>query len=99
MFRLVQMTPWIAGAVLFSSTIAFAQGTPPTAGTVVAQVNGQPINYSQLVTRLLDYQGEATLEALVNRAVVQQAADREHIAVTDAEIGQRIAQVKQLLGG
>src|SRR5690242_8545015 len=87
----------VAGALL--TTAALAQGTPPTPSTVMAEVNGQPVTYGQLVARLLDAQGEVTLEALVNRAIVAQAAAREHVTITNAEIDQRVAEFKKLLGG
>src|SRR5438270_7663597 len=97
----MRIKTWI-GAVTAAGLLtapALAQGTPPTPSTVMAEVNGQPVTYGQLVTRMLDAQGEATLEALVNRAIVQQAAAREHFAVTNAELDQRIVRFKQLLGG
>jgi foldase protein PrsA len=103
MGKLMRITIWIAGALvaaaLLAAPLARAQGTQPAAGTVMASVNGQPVTYAELVGRLLDYNGAGTLEALVNRLIVKQAADREHVTASDAEIDQRIAQFKSLLGG
>src|SRR5215217_2568383 len=89
----------LATALLVSGAVAYAQGTRVADDTVLADVNGQKVTYKQLMDRLLDYHAESTLDALVNRLVLTQAAEREKVTVSEAEIDRRIEEVKKLLGG
>jgi hypothetical protein len=57
----------------------------PLSEAVVATVNGEPINRGALVTRLLEFQGEETLELMVNRTLLIGAAKKLGVTVTDAE--------------
>jgi len=65
--------------------------TEPT----VAVVDGDAVPRAQLVSRLLDYQGEETLEQMVNRTLLLQAAKKVGVAVTDAEADKQLADVKE----
>jgi len=60
----------------------------------VATVNGATITREMLVKRLLAYHGAANLEAMINQTLVQQAAEREKVSVTDKEIDDRVNDVK-----
>jgi hypothetical protein len=66
----------------------------PLTGAVVATVDGEPLQRDQLVARLLDYQGEETLEQMVNRTLLLQAAKKLSVAVTDEEADKRLADAK-----
>src|SRR5262245_32834833 len=89
----------LATAVAVTGAVAVAQGMRPTDDTVLADVNGQKITYRQLLGHLLDYHAENTLDALINRQVVDQAAAREKITVSEADIDRRVQEVKTVLGG
>jgi parvulin-like peptidyl-prolyl isomerase len=71
----------------------------PAGGPVMATVNGEPITQEALVQRLLAYHGKASLEAMINRALVNQEAQREGVAVTDSEVDERLRLIKNQLGG
>jgi foldase protein PrsA len=87
----------LATAALVSGAFAFAQGTRVGDDTVLADVNGQKITYKQLLDQLLDEHAAPTLDALINRLVVKQAADQAQVTVTDADVDRRLAEVKRLL--
>src|SRR4051812_12427135 len=61
---------------------------------IVASVNGEAITRDMLVKRLLAYHGAANLDAMINQAIVRQAAEREKVTVTDKEIDDRVNDVK-----
>lgn len=71
----------------------------PARGPVMATVNGEAITQEELVQRLLRYQGKAALDAMVNRAIVNQEARRQKVSVTDAEVNERLGLIKNQLGG
>ncbi len=75
------------------------QGAPSSGGPVMATVNGETITQEELVQRLLRYHGKSSLEALINRAVVNQEAKRQGVSVSDTELDARMALVKNQLGG
>lgn len=61
---------------------------------VVATVNGEPIQRTQLVARLLEYHGEESLELLINRTLLLQSSKRQSVAVSEAEADQELARVR-----
>jgi parvulin-like peptidyl-prolyl isomerase len=71
----------------------------PAGGVVMATVNGEPITQEALVQRLLSYHGKATLEAMINRTLVNQEAKQLGLSVTDAEVDTRLGLVKNQFGG
>jgi foldase protein PrsA len=93
---------WIAVAT-FSLTGAvcppLAFGAAASEGSVLATVNGQPITQEELVQRLLSYYGKSSLEAMINRMLVNQEAKRLGVTVTDAEMDARLGLIKNQLGG
>lgn len=84
-----------------STPVATPKPVPGPPG-VAAVVNGQKITTSQVSTivtpRLAEMRkqlnGQAT-EMLINNALVTQEAKRQGVAVTDAEVNQRLAEVRQ----
>ncbi len=61
---------------------------------VLATVNGQNLTRGQLAQRLVDERGAESLEKLINRTLVQQAAARLKLTVTDAEVGRRLQELQ-----
>jgi foldase protein PrsA len=88
----------LAGLVLSLAGGPGALGAP-AGGPVMATVNGEAITQEALVQRLLAYQGKASLEAMINRVLVNQQAKREGVAVTDSEVDERVRLIKNQLGG
>jgi foldase protein PrsA len=91
----------IVGAALSLTSVV---GVPPafaaaSDGSVLATVNGQPITQEELVQRLMSYYGKSSLEAMINRMLVNQEAKRLDVSVTDAEIDTRLGLIKNQLGG
>ena len=76
-----------------------AFGAAASDGSVLATVNGQPITQEELVQRLLSYYGKSSLEAMINRMLVNQEAKRLSVTVTDAEMDARLGLIKNQLGG
>jgi parvulin-like peptidyl-prolyl isomerase len=68
--------------------------TFPLAQGVVATVNGEPVQRDQLVSRLLEYQGDEALELMINRALLLQAAKRSGVQVTDEETKKKLAELR-----
>lgn len=76
-----------------------AFGAAASDGSVLATVNGQPITQAELVQRLLSYYGKSSLEAMINRMLVNQEAKRLGVTVSDAELDARMSLIKNQLGG
>jgi foldase protein PrsA len=89
----------IAGIILSLAGATAVRGAPAGGGPVVASVNGEAITQDALVQRLLSYHGKASLEAMINRLVVEQEAKRLGVAVTNTELDARMALIKNQLGG
>lgn len=93
---------WIAGLGLLFWGVGGtprACGAPAAEGSVLATVNGEPITREALVQRLLSYHGKSSLEAMINRMLVNQEAKRAGVTVSDAELDPRVALIKNQLGG
>jgi peptidyl-prolyl cis-trans isomerase C len=91
---------WKTGMLLSLTVVGTVSAVVAApAGAVVATVNGEPITQEALVQRLLSYHGKATLEVMINRALVSQEAKRLGVSVTDAEVDTRMSLIKNQLGG
>jgi parvulin-like peptidyl-prolyl isomerase len=66
----------------------------PFTEAVVATVNGEPITRAQLVSRLLEYQGEQALELMINRTLLLQSAKKSGVTVTETEADKALADFK-----
>ncbi|HZV21568.1 MAG TPA: peptidylprolyl isomerase, partial [Hyphomicrobiales bacterium] len=60
-----------------------------------AVVNGHPITNDQLVEEYLKDGGQPTLNELIDRELVDQAAAKAHVTVTPAEISAKLADAKK----
>jgi foldase protein PrsA len=67
----------------------------PLDDLVVAQVNGQSITRAELVSRLLEYQGEEALQKMINRAIVLQGAAKHNVKVTDEEVEAKLDEIRK----
>ncbi|MCS6976180.1 MAG: SurA N-terminal domain-containing protein [Gemmatales bacterium] len=54
--------------------------------TIVAYVNGVPITRQELAEELIARRGKKQLELLINRKIIEQAAQKAGITVSDAEV-------------
>lgn len=79
-------------AALLSAILAAMMIVPACAQggeEVVATVNGQPISAQLLTDELLQRWGELTLESLIQEMVIEQAAAKAGIEVSDKEVTKR----------
>jgi parvulin-like peptidyl-prolyl isomerase len=89
---------------LFASVVCTASlAVPPCAAalpgsTAVARVNGDGITKDALTTYLLTYYGRNGLEELINRSVLRQDLAARKLAVTDAEVDTRVAEMTKAGG-
>jgi len=71
-----------------------------SAQEALAIVNGEAITRESLAKRLIDLStvGESQLEEMVNEALLFQAAQKQGVSATDAEVDARMAEIKKRLG-
>ncbi len=65
---------------------------------VAALVNGTAIGWEQLTAEAVARHGDATLDSLVNRAIIEQACARQGIAVTPEEVSAEIDGMARRFG-
>lgn len=61
---------------------------------VLANVGSRAITRKDLVARLNEYRGEEALEKMVGRILLQQAAARLNLTVTDEEVDRKMAEIQ-----
>ncbi len=81
-------------AALLGAAVVWAQGAKVPDDAVLAKVDGEPITKAQLVRRLVEYNGQAALDAMINQAVVRQGAKKVGVEVSDAEVLERLKNVR-----
>ena len=64
-------------------------------GSPAATVNGEPISHKRLDKELEQMYGKEVLDNLINVALVQQAARKEHIVVTPEEVKAKAVKLMQ----
>jgi len=64
---------------------------------VVATVNGQPISRSMFDHELQKQEGKQVLSTLVRKTIVMQAADKNHITVSQNEVNNQIKKIENSL--
>lgn len=62
---------------------------------IAALVNGHPITDSEVTLEFLADGGQPTLDELIDRELIDQAAKKAHVTVTAAEIDARLKEAKQ----
>ncbi|MGV3719852.1 MAG: SurA N-terminal domain-containing protein [Actinomycetota bacterium] len=82
----------VAGLALFGAVGAHSQ---TAADTVVARVGAAAITRSDLVRQLLTYFGQAGIELLTDRRILEQEVALRKLTVSDAELAERVAEVKK----
>jgi len=90
---------WQILSILALAALTAAPAAPAASQEPLATVNGEPITREALTHRLIDLStlGVSELEQMVNEALLFQAAKKQGISVSDAEIDARIAEIKQKL--
>ena len=66
---------------------------------VVASVNNETITKDQLYDRMLKSAGLDTVNSMINEKLVNQAAAKASVSVTDAEVTASIQKIKDQIGG
>ena len=66
----------------------------PLTEAVVATVNGEPVTRAALVARLHEFQGEETLQQMVNRTLLLQSAKKLKVSVSEAEADKKLADFR-----
>ncbi len=66
---------------------------------VAAMVNNTPITNFELLSRVNQQYRSQVLNQMINEKVILDEANKKHIAITDKEIGDRIAQLEGSVGG
>jgi foldase protein PrsA len=79
---------------------AVAAAPPLASDEPLVVVNGEAINRDALIHRVLDLStaGVSQLEEMVNETLLSQAAKKQNLSATDAEIDARIADIKKRQG-
>ncbi|MGV3719853.1 MAG: SurA N-terminal domain-containing protein [Actinomycetota bacterium] len=82
-------------AAALTATVSPALAQNSTLDEVVlANVGSRTITRRDLVTRLMDYRGDEALDKMVGRVLVQQAATRLNLAITDEEVGRKLSEIQ-----
>lgn len=86
-----------AGATPSAATAAPKPAAKPVKlpPNVVAQVNGQNITRTQLLSTLDTFGGQPILSQMITAAILQQEAKRQGVTVTDAEIKKLVDETKR----
>jgi parvulin-like peptidyl-prolyl isomerase len=100
MSRKTSLLTFLAGAAVgfasWAGTAGAQQGPPSSDGSldknVVAEVNGVLITRQQLAEELIARKGRSQLDALVKRTLIEQAAQKRGISVTDKEVQAEVLQ-------
>lgn len=90
---------WHILSILALAALTAAPAAPAASQEPLVTVNGEPITREALTHRLIDLStlGVSELEQMVNEVLLFQAAKKQGISVSDAEIDARIAEIKQKL--
>ncbi|AEJ42659.1 peptidyl-prolyl cis-trans isomerase [Alicyclobacillus acidocaldarius] len=95
---------WISGIVgaaagaLIVGGVWFGTYAAHGGGSVVAMVGKTPITRQELAQQSEAYAGSAMLEELIANALIEQAAAREHVTATNAEINQQLTAIEMQNG-
>lgn len=82
-------------AILILAALFFSKGL-----LVAATVNGTPISRLAVIRELEKQGGKQTLEALIDKRLIESELDRNNIQVTDEEVEKEIKKIEaQLAGG
>lgn len=73
-------------------------GKPAGKPAVAALVNGTAIGWEQLTAEAVARHGDAALDSLVNRAIIEQACARQGVTVTAAEVSAEIDGMAKRFG-
>jgi hypothetical protein len=83
----------LAAALLAAGALMGAVRAQSLNDLVLASVNDEPITRRQLIQRLIEYRGEESLEKMINRVLLTQAAQKAMVTVTDAETDLKLQEL------
>ncbi|WP_148213729.1 peptidyl-prolyl cis-trans isomerase [Alicyclobacillus acidocaldarius] len=95
---------WISGFVgaaagaLVVGGVWFGTYAAHGGGSVVAMVGKTPITRQELAQQSEAYAGSAMLEELIANALIEQAAAKQHVTATNAEINQQLTAIEMQNG-
>lgn len=82
--------PALGLALILAASAMAADGPEP-----VAKVNSQPITQAALTQCLLDWYGKFVLEEMIQALVIQQAADKAGIQITEQQVDQELLSMQK----
>jgi foldase protein PrsA len=93
--RLWMYSSIILAIVLIVYIVSFPPGNKSASDSAtVAKVNGTIISKDKLYDTLVGSSGQQTLETMINNEIVRQAAEKQGIKVTDADIEKEMEEIK-----
>ena len=66
-------------------------------GRPVARVNGKPITEAQLQQTLMDWYGREALEEMIQTWIIEDAATRAEVTVTEEEVDERVREMQEAM--
>ena len=97
--RFLQLLLVLAGATILAGGSLAVPAAAPDSASVLVRVNGTDISRAKFLRYLTERGGKAALEALTNRILIRQEAERLGARVTDRDVSDRRALVQKRLGG
>jgi foldase protein PrsA len=88
--------PWVVSGVLAVALVATIaiNYVKADARQVVATVNGEKVTQGELYTNLKQQYGTDSLDQLINQKLVQQAADKKKVTISDKKMNAEIKKIK-----
>jgi foldase protein PrsA len=74
-----------------AGTATLGSSREGTASKVLAKVNGQAISYDVVARECVSRHGQAVLDNMINRLIIQQECEKRGISVTMAEVEEEVA--------
>lgn len=91
----LRSTCLLFSAVALVASVSAAQAQNSSLDDIaLANIGSRTITRRDLVARLVEYRGEEALDKMVGRVLVQQAAARLNLAITDEEVGRKLAEIQ-----
>lgn len=92
----VSLKRWRGGfLVLLFALVALSTGCSKIESKTVATVNGEKITREELAERLIQQSGKEVLEQMITEKLIDQEAKRKGINITEADINQKIGEIKK----
>ncbi|MUT66068.1 peptidyl-prolyl cis-trans isomerase [Paenibacillus sp. NEAU-GSW1] len=92
---------WIAISAILAIALVITLIFPPfggNAGKTVASVNGKKISQNELYNEMLPQSGASTLDTLITKELIDQAADKAGISVSEKDVDAEIEKLVTQFG-